>query len=375
VKPTSFNPEYQTTTTMATTMTTTNGTLFTLSEIDLDDSYWWEPLIGDWQAVVRIHNEASSLFFDEKLSKSHYCRVCYFMWIQKQLQPQQPRVSVTDNGGHDEDNNSPQNHNNVTARQLWQHLKESYITGLRQEKSMVQWILPDLEKQGTTAHNNHNATAGNTTADRNSRLDLLEDRMQLRYEISSSSTSPSPYRKNGINNNETTTSTTNKNSNIGEEDSATRMTYSACIMEFWKIVYEACDTTSGSTSCTTSSLFSSTDESRPFKRRRTSAISYSTEAFGSTFNDLLKGTYKLPTVYLLISVLKKKLSQMADNSLSWTSVRTSSHAIPSIFKTMTEQDIQAGLALVGLESLQADDGFINGLTIPNLVNEYFANPR
>lgn len=389
-----------------------------LRDIDFDDSSWWEPLMmmttkmdhdDHIHAILRIHNDASALLFDEKLSKEHYFQICCFVWIQQQ------QNHYRDNGDYGGSSSSSTNKPvQTTTCQLWHHIKSSYLEGRRQEKSMVQWILPDLnigDEGGEGCVNN------NDVDDDKVFLELIEDRMNVQY-IDSSVTG----RGDGDN-----------------DDLPTRMAYTACIIDFFRKLYVATTKSNGTSTAsrTIDDGGGSGDDDiatsgRPSKRRRI-GLSYQSTSLGSTFyydssnggssatTHILKGHYKLPAVYLLISVLLKQQQQQklrreekqrdANNNnddddnfsppvsslVSWKSLRVSAHAISSIFKTMTEQDIQAGLALVGLQSLQqrrqqqfensagncsgngtvasSPTSIIDGLTIPSVINEYFANNR
>ena len=302
------------------------------------------------------------------------------------------------------------------TRQLWRNVKSSYLEGRRQEKSMVQWIVPDL----VTANDSKSSNSSSNGKDKNVRLlDLIEDKMKVEY---------------GTTTEEGDNSTNTSDSDEGEkEDISTQKVYTACILEFFKMLYDAAEsptTTHSSGDGDNNSITNDTKAAsaaaamsgRPSKRRRTFYNGSSSAA-----TNILSGRYKLPAVYLLTSVLVKQKQQQQqqtqrpqregqtttshgdgrgdDNEMSqtssprssllcWTSIRTAAHTVASIFKTVTEQDIQVGLALVGLQYLQTQQrpqqgqeeepssslpsttsAEIEGLTVPNLINEYFANTR
>eukprot|EP00529_Nitzschia_sp_RCC80_P002393 CAMPEP_0113444008 /NCGR_PEP_ID=MMETSP0014_2-20120614/2444_1 /TAXON_ID=2857 /ORGANISM="Nitzschia sp." /LENGTH=2161 /DNA_ID=CAMNT_0000335005 /DNA_START=252 /DNA_END=6734 /DNA_ORIENTATION=- /assembly_acc=CAM_ASM_000159 len=384
--------------------------------VDLNDPSWWEPFClvhlnesdgggkddQNYKDLTRIHNEASALLFDEKLPKEEYFQICCLMWIIQQQQQQQQQQQ--------EDGGAVSN----TTRQLWRHIKSSYLEGRRQEKSMVQWILPDLVTAATTTTTitaNDSSSNGN---DKNVRLlDLIEDKMKVEYGATTEE------KGDSANNSDS------EGSEGGEkEDAPTQKVYTACILEFFKMLYDAAESPTtthiaGDNNNITNDATAAATSGRPFKRRRTFYNGSSSAA-----TNLLSGRYKLPAVYLLTSVLVKQqqlqqqqrqqregqtttsnvdgggddndISQTSSPSsslLSWTSIRTAAHIIAGIFKTLTEQDIQVGLALVGLQYLQTQQqpqqgqeeepsssslssttsAAIEGLTVPNLINEYFAN--
>lgn len=314
------------------------------NDIDLDDPTWWEPLAataGDdgGQAMEQFHNEAASLFFDEQLSKERFFQVCCLMWIRQEA----------DTKG-------------ITVKRLWLRLRKAYRSGRQQNNSMVQWILPDVENPAVAGF----AAAG--IVGRNY-LELLEDDMKVRYELTNVNGNSRYGVNGGVNDDDD-----------DDEDTVTQMTYTACILEFWKKFYASCEATA--------TIDAVGD--RPSKRRRrmearngyggTNGSSLHHFSVGGGFASLLKGQYKLPTIYLLIQLLKEdqlhkqQQQQQLETSGTWKSLRTSSHEIPSVFKIFTEQDIQAGLALVGLQSLQVGQT-MNGLTISSLLLEYFINSR
>jgi hypothetical protein len=119
-------------------------------------------------------------------------------------------------------------------------------------------------------------------------------------------------------------------------------------MEFWKELFQKMESSEDPTK----------ENVRPAKRRRL-------EKYGrGSFPDLLKGRYKLPAVYLLISVMKSR----AEN---WQMLHMLAHQLPASFKTLAESDIQTGLALVGLD-LISGGGSMEGLSTATLFATYFS---
>ena len=390
--------------------------------VDFNDPSWWEPFCvvpnesdgggggssgggssgqdndQNYKNLTRIHSEASALLFDEKLPKDQYFQICCLVWIvQQQRHHQQQQQEDTGAIGN-------------ATRELWRFIKSSYLEGRRQETSMVQWILPDLVAAKDSRSSNNSNDTNRNGIDKNARLlDLIEDKMKAEY---GTSTTPEDNSTN-----------TRDSEGRGKEDTPTQKVYTACILEFFRMLYDASESPmtfhsagDGNNDTTAAAAVSG----RPFKRRRTFY-----NGSGCAAMNLLSGRYKLPVVYLLTSVLAKQQQQqqrrrqerkshsttsnddgradLNENSepsslpsslLSWTSIRTEAHVIASIFKTVTEQDIQVGLALVGLQYLQTRQQpkqgqdeeespsmtstaseAIYGLTVPNLINEYFANAR
>ena len=389
--------------------------------VDFNDPSWWErfcvvPNESDggsgggggtsgqdndqnYKDLTRIHNEASALLFDEKLPKDQYFRICCLVWIIQQQQHHHHQQQQQEGGGAIVN----------TTRELWRYIKSSYLEGRRQETSMVQWILPDLATTNDSSSSNNNGDKSNgNDIDKNVRLlDLIEDKMKVEY---GTTTTGDGYLTN-----------TRDSEGRGKEDTPTQKVYTACILEFFRMLYDAAEsplTTHSASDGNNDTSAAAAVSGPPFKRRRTF---YNGSSSAST--NILRGRYKLPAVYLLTSVLAKQQQQRQrqqregqstttdgdfvgdDNEisepssppsslLSWTSIRTGAHVIASIFKTVTEQDIQVGLALFGLQYLQThqqpkqgqeeepspslsstESEAIDGLTVPHLINEYFANTR
>jgi hypothetical protein len=122
------------------------------------------------------------------------------------------------------------------------------------------------------------------------------------------------------------------------------------LMMFWKELYQAFDD---------SSPDSTGQDQRPAKRRRLAS-----NRDKSGFTSLLKGGYKLPAVYLLISVLK-------DRASNWKTLHNLAHQLPTSFKTFSENDVQAGLALVGWNMILCGKT-IEGLSIQGLFGSYLS---
>lgn len=146
------------------------------------------------------------------------------------------------------------------------------------------------------------------------------------------------------------------------------MRYTSFLMEFWRDLFQMCDNNGSAVS---SSSSSSQDESavidentkRPSKRRR---LGLHRSSSGVGFTSLLKGRYKLPAVYLLVSLLKE--TGVASN---WDRLCLLAHGLPTIFKTFAESDIRAGLALVGLAGISTGQP-ITGLSTSALFTTYLS---
>ena len=116
------------------------------------------------------------------------------------------------------------------------------------------------------------------------------------------------------------------------------------LMTFWKQLYQAYDDDDNN-DINTSAV---NENQRPTKRRRLGRY----REKNSGFTSLLKGQYKLPAVYLLICCVSLMKEQQQSSSASaasndWKTLYKLAHQLPTSFKTFSEIDIQAGLALVG----------------------------
>lgn len=120
-----------------------------------------------------------------------------------------------------------------------------------------------------------------------------------------------------------------------EEDSEEH--YLHLLMQFWKRFYQACD--------------ESHHSARPTKRQRTHYhYSYAYSSGSSSFatnalDDLMKGSYKLAAIILWSNV------HLAYGVDSWQELHDLVYGLPQIFKTLTADDIQAALAVVGMQYL------------------------
>ena len=139
------------------------------------------------------------------------------------------------------------------------------------------------------------------------------------------------------------------------------MMYTACLMEFWRELFQLCEDRS-SISLTHESTADDTSK-RPSKRRRLGLHS-SRSVVG--FTSLLKGQYKLPVVYLLVSLLKE-----TGVASDWDRLCELAHGLPTIYKTFSENDIRAGLALVGLADISTGKP-ITGLSTSVLFTTYLS---
>ena len=134
--------------------------------------------------------------------------------------------------------------------------------------------------------------------------------------------------------------------------------YKACLMDFWRDIFKACEEGSSG-----SQKYENDEETkRPAKRQRRLG---STCSASSGYTNLIKGRYKLPAVYLMIS-LYEEIGAAAD----WTKLCDLAHELPSTFKTFVESDVLAGLALVGLVNIQTGN-LLAGLSASDLIWEYF----
>ncbi len=132
--------------------------------------------------------------------------------------------------------------------------------------------------------------------------------------------------------------TSSTTATVSTEDSAEEQ-YIHLLIQLWKRFYKACEEPL---------------PIRPSKRQRTTYHYYSSSASTSTLDDLMKGSYKLPAVVLWSNVI---LNCGID---SWQALHEEVHLLPRIFKTLTAEDIQAALAVVGMQCL------IQGQSIPGL---------
>lgn len=146
------------------------------------------------------------------------------------------------------------------------------------------------------------------------------------------------------------------------------------LIQLWKRFYKACEDRE-------KELVEQqqTSSARPTKRQRTtyqyyfSSSSTAAASQENSFDGLMKGAYKLPAAVLLISIL---LECQEDHSLNsstgggWQQLDDQVyHRLPKIFKTMTVEDIQAAMAIVGMQCL-VQGRHITGLTPCLLLERY-----
>lgn len=127
------------------------------------------------------------------------------------------------------------------------------------------------------------------------------------------------------------------------------------LIQFWKRFYQACEESHLPT--------------RPTKRQRTHYhYSYAYSSGSSSFptnslDDLMKGSYKLASVILWANV---HLNYDMD---SWQELHDLVHGLPQIFKTLTSDDVQAALAVVGMQCL-LQGRTMTGLSPRMLLDKY-----
>lgn len=130
------------------------------------------------------------------------------------------------------------------------------------------------------------------------------------------------------------------------------------LLLFWKRYYQACESQA--------SL-----PSRPTKRARTAYDYYSfssTSSNTSSFDDLLKGSYKLPAAVLLVT-LGLEVCLPKEGLVVWTRVHEYAHGLSRTFKALTVDDIQAALTVVGMKCIKQRRAS-PGLTSVLLANQY-----
>ena len=146
-------------------------------------------------------------------------------------------------------------------------------------------------------------------------------------------------------------------------------------MDFWGELFQYCEDDASAQQQSQSAAADNDDDEnnynnkRPSKRRRVGLLGRSASS-DVGFTSLLKGRYKLPTVYLLISLLKETMMGSA-NMNCWERLRELAHELPSIFKTFAENDILAGLAMVGLADI-ATGKPMPGLSASGLFTTYLS---
>jgi hypothetical protein len=126
----------------------------------------------------------------------------------------------------------------------------------------------------------------------------------------------------------------NDNQNVGSGKK-----YKALLMNFWSELFKCCENGSSASS---KECKDEKKSIRATKRRRLEHGRFASVGF----RDLSRGRYKLPAVYLMISLLKE-----TGIAVDWWNLCDLAHQLPSIFKTFAGNDILAGLALVGLANV------------------------
>ena len=142
----------------------------------------------------------------------------------------------------------------------------------------------------------------------------------------------------------------NPNDYYGTE---TEESFKVYLMGFWMEFYKTCD----DRKCEDGEK-----SSRATKRRRLGFGRFAPAGY----KGLLKGQYKLPAIYLLISIMKE--IGLATN---WLELCNLAHELPSTFKTFAGNDILAGLALVGLHYISTGNP-LTGISLTSLFTTYFA---
>ncbi len=134
--------------------------------------------------------------------------------------------------------------------------------------------------------------------------------------------------------------------------------YRVRLMDFWRSFFKACEEGSSAPQNNENDQKSR----RNAKRRRLGP----TRSASLGYTNLIKGQYKLPAIYLMIS-LYKDMKVVTD----WMTLCELAHQLPSTFKTFVENDILAGLALVGLVNIQTGN-LLAGLSASELITGYFS---
>lgn len=192
--------------------------------------------------------------------------------------------------------------NKISYEILWKILKQIYLSSRSTEDSpsVIRWILPDL-----------------------------------------------PYRT-------FTDPNANENQEVWTEEK-----YKACLMEFWRVLFKACEDGS---SLSSQNYGNDSKNKRSTKRRRLGA-----DRFASVgFKNLLKGSYKLPAIYLMISLIKA-----TGIAMHWSDLCEFAHELTAVFKTFAGNDILAGLALVGLADIGTGK-LLKGVSASKLIATYFS---
>lgn len=134
--------------------------------------------------------------------------------------------------------------------------------------------------------------------------------------------------------------------------------YRECLMAFWRELFKASEIETSASQ----NHESSNESRRGTKRRRLGPGRFASLGF----KNLLKGRYKLPAIYLMISLLNE-----TGQATDWPKLCDFAHQLPTIFKTFSENDILAGLALVGLDNMSTGR-LLEGVTPCALIRDYFS---
>eukprot|EP00531_Pseudo-nitzschia_arenysensis_P017056 CAMPEP_0116121394 /NCGR_PEP_ID=MMETSP0329-20121206/3672_1 /TAXON_ID=697910 /ORGANISM="Pseudo-nitzschia arenysensis, Strain B593" /LENGTH=1444 /DNA_ID=CAMNT_0003615201 /DNA_START=161 /DNA_END=4492 /DNA_ORIENTATION=- len=134
--------------------------------------------------------------------------------------------------------------------------------------------------------------------------------------------------------------------------------YRECLMTFWKELFKASENDSSASQ----NPENGNESKRATKRRRLGTGRFAPLGF----KNLLKGRYKLPAIYLMISLLKE-----TGKATDWSKLCELAHQLPTIFRTFSENDILAGLALVGLANISTGR-LLEGVSPSVLIREYFS---
>lgn len=134
--------------------------------------------------------------------------------------------------------------------------------------------------------------------------------------------------------------------------------YRARLMDFWRDTFMTCEEGSSDPE----NKENDEKSKRNVKRRRLGP----TRSACLGYTNLIKGQYKLPAIYLMIS-LYKKIGVATD----WMKLCDLAHQLPSTFRTFVENDILAGLALVGLFNIKTGN-LLAGLSVSELISGYYS---
>jgi hypothetical protein len=113
------------------------------------------------------------------------------------------------------------------------------------------------------------------------------------------------------------------------------------MLRFWNRFYEVITTTTATNASNNIAI-----QQPPFtKRQRTTYQYYSTQR--NQLDDLMMGSYKLPTAILCIRIAL----ELCDTTTSWETITHHAYGLQKAWKTLTSENIRAALTVVGLECL------------------------